>query len=100
MILPEEIWYPIEIEPPDRVGHVLSDGESGRLTVRYQLHPGNFRSWCIRRVAVNVRKFTFRYSRMYFGPGIHRDPKQQPDEANCACHNEGPAPAIGDRNPG
>src|SRR5215813_768587 len=58
--LEEKVRKPEQIEPPDRIGHELTDGKCPGLRVWYQLQPGNFGPG-LRWFTANIVQFCFAY---------------------------------------
>src|SRR5882724_951376 len=100
MILPKEVRNPIEVEPPDWIGHELANRKSRSLAMRDQLEPRNPSAHLIGRVRLNVSQFCFREARMRFGLRVQRDPEGKPQQTNCAGQNKSPLPTPVNRNPG
>src|SRR5262249_13752931 len=96
--LVEKIRCPKKKEPPDWVGHELTDGKGPSLAKRQQLKPGYLCSlfgW----IAANIIQLRLAEPGLFFRSSINREPCDQPKEANSAGGNEGRSPVIAGRHP-
>src|SRR4029079_4846443 len=67
VLVAQKVWYPVKIEPPDRIGQILANRKCRRLPVRGQLSPRYSDRRRIGRIAVNVVQLRWGYFRMLLG---------------------------------
>ena len=99
MLLVQELAEPVEVEPPDGVGHELAEGKGPGLTVADELEPGNGGDR-LRRIAADVVELRLRKPRMRLGRPIEHPPDPEPEEADRPRHDERPLPAPGEGDEG
>src|SRR6266480_1732930 len=82
----KEFWQPVEIEPPDRIGHQLSDDKRPRLSKSEKTYPWHTCAdgRCVAR---------------HWRIPIERNPQQQPKQSERAGPDERPLPSPSQRDP-
>src|SRR5262249_31524381 len=88
----QKVRQPEKVNPPDRIGHELTEGEGPRLSVRYKFLPRN-PSVRFDRVALDVSQLGGRHMRMLFRPPIKHKPTHKPQEPDRHGEHKRPLPS-------
>jgi hypothetical protein len=101
-IAAEKIRHPEQIDPPDRIGKELAQGDRPSLPRPEQSGPGHHClqiRFLILRIAPDVGQFRSRDVRVFFRAVIERQPTQNPEESDRAGGDECHAPSEAVGNP-
>ena len=98
VLLVQESRNPEEIEPPDRVGHELADGEGPGLSELQEAEPADL-ALLIGRVGLDVGELGLSDGRVLTRGVIGKRPPDDPDKADGTRDDESPFPTPGDSNP-